>query len=142
MLLIVCLLSIAQIVINTLGQGLRISDSTNILSATTIGDILNPVVNETDIPIVMNPDLLKQNPVLEARVRQVRNYFYVQLSIDMLISLSIFIGYFVLKFKLKGEIAECQKRNISVKKYTILIRNKEIKRIAREDVSKFFERFG
>ena len=132
-----------NILLNSYGGGLGSSGSLNALLATSLGNIRPMTFNSTIIKEYQNRVPFVSNSTIDFDITTQSNLFYIQISIEIIISLIIFTAYFLFRFQIKEEMKLTNKLNITPNKYTIMAKfDSKWENVTEDEFIAFFRQFG
>jgi hypothetical protein len=138
---LVVLVAIVPLVINIIGGGMSFASQVDLLLATTLGNTERIMLNQTELIALNSTVSTAESKQAEKKLARLRIFYFVQMASDMLICLIIFIGYYVLRHYINKKIRESQKKNVSVKQYTVWVEGLPERNMTEDQVKEYFEKF-
>lgn len=139
--LIIAIFSFIGMILNSTGDGLGYASQVNKLIETTLGNTSAIVFTASEMANLSQISLYEQNIFISDRLRPAKTHYYIIMISDMIICCTFLIGYFMFKSKIRFQARLIEICNISVRKYTIMIRGFG-ENPDKKEIKQFFQQFG
>lgn len=139
---IICLIIVAPIVINSMGNGLKFVSQTDIFVATTLGNLQRVTYSPEEKNLMADMTEAERVSYTNDKNKQLANIFIVYMILDMIICLFLLISYYVFQRKVDTYSALINKKNVSVSRYTLMIFGVPETGITERELAEYFRQFG
>ncbi len=139
---LIVILSLVVIVLNSTGNGLKFLGEINFFLATSLGNTIKIYFNQEDQEQLETLHDDELDDFLDEKYEEINRIFYVQIVIEMLISITFFVSIYVFQHQVNKQIKEMSKKNLSARQYTLMIKGLPEKKLNKDVVKAFFSQFG
>ena len=134
--------SIGLLAINLQGSGLSHASQINIFLSSTIGNISSVEFNQEEIDQLDQMTESEKEAFLSGKFKATNTYFYIYMIIDMIFCIIFFISYLMFKANVNLQTRIMETRNISVNKYTIMVKGFGTNKPDKSIIKELFRPFG
>lgn len=140
---IISIFCLFNILLNAYGNGLNSSSSVNQLLSTSLGNIRPMIFNTTITVKYLNATNFVTNSTIENDIKTQKNIFSLQIAIEIITCMILFIAYFIFRNEIRKEMKISHQVNITPNKYTIMVKfDLRWNDVTEEEFKDFFKKYG